>query len=58
MGNLTDIKIKKLRKKAKQYRNSDGLGLYLTVLPSGTKSWQYRYQEFDKSKKSNYREQV
>ena len=58
MGNLTDIKIKKLKKKAKQYRNSDGLGLYLTVLPSGTKSWQYRYQEFDKSKKSNYREQV
>ena len=58
MGNLTDIKIKKLRKKAKQYRNSDGLGLYLTVLPSGTKSWQYRYQEFDKTKTSNYKEQV
>ncbi|MBL6678846.1 MAG: integrase arm-type DNA-binding domain-containing protein [Flavobacteriaceae bacterium] len=58
MGNLTDIKIKKLKKKAKQYRNSDGLGLYLTVLPSGTKTWQYRYQEFDKTKKSNYREQV
>ena len=31
-GVITDIKIKKLKKKAKQYRNSDGLGLYLTVL--------------------------
>ena len=58
MGNLTDIKIKKLRKKAKQYRNPDGLGLFLTVLPSGTKTWQYRYTEFDKTKASNYREQI
>ena len=58
MGNLTDIKIKKLPKKAKQYRVADGLGLFITVKPSGAKLWHYRYQVYDSTKKSNYREKI
>ena len=58
MNKLTDIKIKKLRATGKVRKLSDGLGLSLHISAIGTKTWIYRYQEFDKSKKSNYKEQV
>ena len=58
MGKLTDIKVKKLRATGKVRKVSDGLGLSLHISAIGTKTWIYRYQEFDKSKKSNYKEQV
>lgn len=39
---LTDTKIQKLKPAARQIVLADGGGLYLRVLPSGTKSFQYR----------------
>ena len=58
MGKLTDIKVKKLRATGKVRKVSDGLGLSLHISAIGTKTWIYRYQEFDKTKTSNYKEQV
>ena len=58
MGKLTDIKVKKLRATGKVRKLSDGLGLSLHISAIGTKTWIYRYQEFDKTKTSNYKEQV
>jgi integrase len=41
---LTDLTIQKLKPKSKRYEVADGRGLYIRVMPSGTKSWVYRYQ--------------
>ncbi len=41
---LSDLKIRKLKQRDKPFRISDGWGLYLLVRPTGTKSWQFRYQ--------------
>ena len=47
---LTDHKIKSLKAQPKTYKKFDGDGLYIEVLPSGTKSWRikYRYKGEDK----------
>ncbi|MEM9240595.1 MAG: integrase arm-type DNA-binding domain-containing protein [Pseudomonadota bacterium] len=47
---LSDLKIRKAKQKDKPYRMSDGLGLFLLVRTSGTKSWQLRYQFIGKEK--------
>jgi integrase len=47
---LTDLKIRKAKQTDKAYRLSDGLGLSLLVRPSGTKSWQLRYQFMGREK--------
>lgn len=47
---LSDLKIRKAKQKDKAYRLTDGLGLSLLVRPSGTKSWQFRYQFMGKEK--------
>ncbi|NND42297.1 MAG: DUF4102 domain-containing protein, partial [Silicimonas sp.] len=47
---LSDLKIRKAKQKDKAYRLSDGLGLSLLVRPSGTKSWQFRYQYMGREK--------
>ena len=41
---LTDLTIQKLKPKSKRYEVADGRGLYIRVMPSGAKSWVYRYQ--------------
>jgi integrase len=41
---LTDLTIQKLKPKPKRYEMADGRGLYIRVMPSGTKSWVFRYQ--------------
>jgi integrase len=41
---LTDTKIKSLKAKSERYRVSDTGGLMLEVMPSGSKTWRYRYQ--------------
>jgi hypothetical protein len=48
---LTDIEIKKLQPRDKRYLVSDGRGLSLDVLPSGFKSWIYRYTLDGKAEK-------
>lgn len=48
---LTDISVKRAAPKDKRYMLSDHRGLYLEVLPSGKKSWRFRYQLDGKEKK-------
>ncbi|HDR9504988.1 integrase [Burkholderia cepacia] len=40
---LTDTRVKALQPKAARYPVSDGGGLILEVMPSGSKFWRYRY---------------
>ncbi|CAN0624356.1 DUF4102 domain-containing protein [Burkholderia multivorans] len=40
---LTDTRIRALKPKASRYSVSDGDGLVLEVMPSGSKIWRYRY---------------
>lgn len=48
---ITDIQIKALQPRDKRYLVSDGRGLSLDVLPSGFKSWIYRYTLDGKAEK-------
>ena len=41
---LTNTSIKRLKPKATRYLASDGHGLSLEILPSGSRSWRYRYR--------------
>ena len=41
---LTDKKIKSITSTGKEQTLSDGGGLQLRVLPSGTKSWQFKFK--------------
>ena len=41
---LTEIKIKALKPRDKSYKAYDAGGLFLQVMPSGSKLWRFRYQ--------------
>jgi integrase len=41
---LTDTALRKAKPKEKPYRMTDGLGLYLTVTPTGGKLWRWKYR--------------
>lgn len=41
---LTEVKIKALKAKDKPYKSYDAGGLFLQVMPSGSKLWRFRYQ--------------
>jgi site-specific recombinase XerD len=41
---LTDTSIKRLKPRADRYLVGDGQGLSLEILPSGSRSWRYRYR--------------
>ena len=43
MSALTDLKVRRLEPKAEAYRVTDGAGLFLVVLPGGSKSWRCVY---------------
>ncbi len=47
---LTDIAIRQLKAKERNYKVSDGEGLNLLVRKSGTKSWQWKYRFLGKEK--------
>ncbi len=47
---LTDIKIRNIKPKEKQYKLSDGDGLYLLVTPKGGKYWRLKYRFGGKEK--------
>lgn len=47
---LTDSKIKALSTQDKDYKVSDGGSLYLVVMRTGYKSWQYNYESNGKQK--------
>ena len=41
---LTDLRVRKVASKEKRFEISDGAGLALRVMPTGAKSWIYRYR--------------
>lgn len=41
---LTELQIRNACPQAKRYKLGDGGGLYLEVLPSGTRSWRWKYR--------------
>ena len=48
---LSNVEVKGLKPKEKQYKLSDGQGLYILVKPSGAKYWRmkYRYEKKEKT---------
>ncbi|NYA27023.1 integrase arm-type DNA-binding domain-containing protein [Haemophilus haemolyticus] len=40
---LSPTEIKNVKPKEKEYTLSDGKGLLLLILPSGSKSWRFKY---------------
>ncbi|MBO6868242.1 MAG: tyrosine-type recombinase/integrase [Thalassococcus sp.] len=47
---LSDVQIRNLRPKDKQYKVSDFEGLYVLVKPSGSRLWQMKYRYFGKER--------
>lgn len=41
---LTDVAIRNAQSRAKRYKLADAHGLYLEVLPTGSKSWRWKYR--------------
>lgn len=48
---LSDTAIKKAKPEAKSYKMSDGGGMYLEVMPSGSKYWRLKYRFGGKEKR-------
>lgn len=48
---LTDSAIKAAKPKDKPYKLTDGQGLYLEVMPSGSRLWRLKYRHSDKEKR-------
>ncbi len=48
---LTEIECKNAKSKAKPYKKSDGGGLYLEVMPNGSKYWRLKYRFNGKEKR-------
>ena len=48
---LTDIQCRTAKPREKPYKLSDGGGLYLEVLPTGTKSWRMAYRHNGRQKR-------
>lgn len=48
---LTDSAIKAAKPKEKPYKLTDGQGLYLEVMPNGSKLWRMKYRYADKEKR-------
>ena len=41
---ITDLQIKRAKPSAKLQKLSDGAGLYLEILPNGSRSWRFRFR--------------
>ena len=49
--NLSDIQVRKSKAESKAYKLSDGGGMYLEVMPNGSKYWRLKYRFEAKEKK-------
>lgn len=49
--NLSDIQVRKSKSESKAYKLSDGGGMYLEVMPNGSKYWRLKYRFEGKEKK-------
>ncbi|TNJ42208.1 Arm DNA-binding domain-containing protein [Phaeobacter sp. B1627] len=47
---LSDVQIRNLKPRDKQYKVSDFEGLYILVKPSGSRLWQLKYRFFGKER--------
>jgi integrase len=52
---LTDLQVQKAKAKEKEYKLSDGGGLYLLVTPTGGKLWRFDYRFNDKRKTLSFK---
>lgn len=41
---LTDMQVRKAKPAEKSYRLADGKGLYLEVMPNGSRYWRMKYR--------------
>ena len=48
---LTELAIKKAKPKEKSYRLADGGGMYLEIMPNGSKYWRMKYRFGGKEKR-------
>lgn len=48
---LTDTAVKKAKPKAKPFKMADGGGMYIEVMPNGSKYWRLKYRYAGKEKK-------
>lgn len=51
---LTDMRIRKAKPGEKPYRLADGKGLYLEVMPNGSKYWRMKYRFDEKEKRAAF----
>ena len=51
---LTDLKIRKAKPTDKPYRMADGKGLYLEVMPNGSRYWRMKYRFDEKEKRAAF----
>lgn len=47
---LTDIKVRNLKGRDRQYKVADGRGLFLVITSTGSKYWRFRYRFADREK--------
>ncbi len=47
---LTDLECRNAKPQDKSYKLTDGQGLYLYIMPSGGKSWRYKFRFLNKEK--------
>ena len=50
MGKLTALQVKSAKPRERQIKLTDGAGLYLLIMPNGSKYWRYDYRYLDKRK--------
>ena len=48
---LNDMAVRKAKTEAKLYKMADGVGMYLEVMPSGSKYWRFKYRFGGKEKR-------
>jgi hypothetical protein len=48
---LTEMQVKKSKPKATPYKIADGGGMYLEVMPNGSKYWRMKYRFNGKEKR-------
>ena len=48
---LNDVAVRKAKPEAKSYKMADGAGMYLEIMPNGSKYWRFKYRFGGKEKR-------
>lgn len=51
---FTDVALRALKPKEKAYKRADGQGLYIEVMPSGSKLWRFKYRLYGVEKRQSF----